>query len=567
VIITFADGVVAETFTDASGETPIFSQLSPDPDVALDPEYEGLVYSTCDVEVSAYKFRTVIVRGVQVFANDTAILPVSMEPVDIGPIVVVPPTEPIVYEIPPNHVGTRVGMSDLPPRGTSPSVLDSVVVPEYITVHLGAPSVSASNVTVTYQNYIKNVCCSEIYSTWPENAIRANIHCQVSLSLNRIFTEWYRGRGYNFDITNSTSYDQYYVHGRNISENVGRIVDEIFDVYIRRNGFLEPFYAEYCNGTTVTCPGLKQWGTVPLAEQGYTPLGILRYFYGNDIALTEAPVIKGMPQSYPGTPLRLGSRGASVTMLQTELQRIRRNYPLIPNPGAADGVFGAATEAAVRVFQRVFDLTQDGVVGKATWYKISYIYVAVTKLAELGSEGIQSMPIEPEPTTTVRRGDTGHLVALAQFLLSVAGDFYIELQPVGVDGNFGRLTEAAVRDFQRMMGLMEDGIIGPYTWDNLYSVYFDVFNALDPISPAYPGTALRVGSRSSDVSTMQRYLNYISAYFGNIPKLTIDGIYGDATRNAVMVFQDMFGLATDGVIGANTWGRIVSVYSSLAANA
>ena len=563
VLIMFADGSTAETVTNASGETTLFSQFAPDRSVSMDPEYDGDVYSTCDVEITAFRFLTTYINGVQIYAGETNILPVSMEPVEIGHGGT---NSPIVIEIPPNHLNERTHEADPPPEGGTPRVLDSVVIPENITVHLGRPTATANNVTITFPNYIKNVCCSEIYSTWPENAIRANIYCQISLALNRVFTEWYRSRGYSFDITNSTQYDQYYVHGRNVSENVSRIVDEVFRTYIRKGTNIEPFFAEYCNGTTATCPGLKQWGTVSLANQGYTPLGILRYYYGNEINLTEAGIVKGIPMSYPGTPLRQGSTGDAVRAIQTQLLRIRQNYPLIPNIGSADGVFGAQTTAAVRTFQSIFSMTTDGVVGAATWYRISFIYVAVTKLAELTSEGIQGPAITPPPSIRLQIGDTGEAVTLAQFILNVAADFYDAIQPIPVDGVFGRLTSIATQEFQTQMNITADGIIGPVTWDALYETYYDIMNTVDPVNLQYPGTLLRLGSISSNVSIMQRYLNYIGMFFPSIQTLTIDANFGNATKTAVTTFQGLFGLNPDGIIGPLTWNQIVTTYNILANN-
>lgn len=562
VTVEAADGAQAALFTDASGRTAEIELDAPDAAFSLDPEYEGEVYSTCTVTVRAARYRTVVVRGVQIFDSLTAILPVEPAPLSVlrgtGD-----ENQTQVIEIPPNRVDA--GSSQEPPNeGIAPAILDVVAIPQSVTVHLGRPDQSAQNVTVSFTNYIKNVCCSEIYSTWPENAIRANIYCQISLVLNRFFTEWYPSRGYGFDITNSTSFDQYFVYGRNIYDNVSRIVDSIFSTYIRKSNFIEPFYAEYCNGTTATCPGLKQWGTVSLANQGYTPLGILRFYYGNDVSLYQAPLAQGAQSSYPGTALTTGSRGNAVATIQTQLTRIRSNYPLIPSVGAIDGVFGAATRAAVIQFQRIFNLSPDGVVGYATWYRISYIFAAVKKLAELTSEGITSPDVvAPEPNVTVRYGDFGENVTLIQYFLNSAAEFYEQLSPVSVDGVFGNSTLNAVRNFQELRGLNADGVVGPQTWRQLYETYYAYMNGASSGDPPYGGAALRVGSTGSAVSLMQRYLNVIGSYFTSIPQLTIDGIYGNATRNAVIVFQGLFGLTTDGVIGAQTWARIVSVYNSV----
>ncbi len=552
-------------YTDASGATPDIELDAPDAELSRDPNYEGAVYSVCDVEVEFARYKPVRVSGVMIFAGQTTIQPIFLDPATLGPGV--PDRDRIRLVNIPEHklLGSAPANLDPPPDPYNSRILEFVAIPNYVTVHLGTPTSDAQDVTVTFSNYIKNVCSSEIYPTWPENSIRANIYCQISLVLNRIFTEWYRSRGYNYDITNSTSYDQYFVYGRNIFENISRIVDEIFNVYIRRGTSKEPFYAEYCNGTTVTCPGLSQWGTVSLANQGYTPLQILRYYYGNTVALYEAPFVDQTIESYPGTALRFGSTGSSVAIIQEQLNRIRRNYPLIPSAGAVDGVFGAGTQAAVRTFQSIFNLTVDGIVGKATWYRISYIYTAVTKLAELGSEGITTPNlVTPVPSAVLSVGSRGSLVSLAQYLLDVAADTYDGLYPVAIDGVYGPNTYNAVYYFQQQRGIRADGVIGSITWNELYKTFYSALNAITPVgSTAYPGTALRVGSTGSSVSLIQRYLNYISSFFEGIDQVTIDGIFGNATRAAVVAFQRTFGLAADGVVGPATWNRIVAVYDTV----
>ncbi len=535
--------------TDLSGQTELFELEAPDAELSLDPEYEGSVYSVCDVKVVADRYTDAYIKDVQIYDGKTTLLPVDMIPREIGVDAENPPQDITIYR---TDVNRRATMQDVPEEGTMSLILDRVVIPQYVTVHLGRPTASAQNVTVSFTHYIKNVCCSEIYPTWPRNALIANIYCQISLVLNRIFTEWYRSRGNPFDITNSTSYDQYFVYGRSIDSGV------------RKNNFTEPFYAEYCNGTTATCPGLKQWGTVTLANQGYTPLGILRYYYGSNISLVTTNNIEAVQSSYPGTALRVGSTGNSVSVIQQQLTRIRQNYPLIPSPGSIDGIYGASTAAAVRQFQSIFNLSSDGVVGSTTWYKISYIFTAVTKLAELGSEGLTTPDIiYPTPTTTVRYGNSGERVLLAQYLLYAAAEFYSRLNPLPVDGSFGSATLEAAEEFQALRGLTVDGVIGAATWAELYKVFYAYMNSINPVSPSYPGVALRVGSTGSSVATMQRYLNVIAEYFTSIPRLTIDAIYGSGTRAAVIAFQGLFGLTADGVIGPQTWNRIVGVYNDV----
>lgn len=441
-----------------------------------------------------------------------------------------------------------------------------VTVPEYITVHLGRPDEPAENVTVPFNEYIKNVASSEIYPTWPESAIRANIYAQISLALNRIFTEYYPSRGYDFDITNSTQYDQAFVYGRDIFSNISEIVDEIFNNYVVKQGRVEPYYTEYCDGYRVQCKGLSQWGTVDLANKGYTPYEILQYYYGDDINISEANV-GGVTESYPGTPLRLGSVGEEVRIIQMNLNRIRKNYPLIPKIASVNGIYGADTEEAVKVFQSIFDLTPDGVVGKATWYQIKRIYFAVKRLTELFSEGISVEDARRRFPYVIQKGDTGTPVETVQLYLLILSYFIPQIPPVTVDGIFGDETYNAVTAFQRYAGLTPDGIVGRNTWNAIINEFDNIaynlqsdYGILSTI-PA-PGYILTTGSRGDTVRTMQEYINVIAKSNPEVPTVTVDGIYGDETANAVRVIQRLNGIEQTGEIGPVTWNAIVSMYVS-----
>ena len=344
-------------------------------------------------------------------------------------------------------------------------------IPKNITVHLGSPSSDAQNVTVSFPDYVKNVASSEIYPTWDESALRANILAITSFALNRVYTEFYRSRGYPFDITSSTAYDQAFVNGRNFFRNVDTLVDELFDDYIRRQNFVEPLAAKFCNGTTVTCEGLSQWGSQNLATQGYNSFDILKYYYGNNIELVQNAPIRGITSSYPGQPLRLGSTGPYVVVLQTELNRIAQNYPAIPKVNPVDGIFGPRTEASVRRFQEIFNLTPDGIVGPATWYELVRLYVGVNSLAELRSQGQQFYGVSWEYPQALRQGATGDKVRHLQYMLAVLSEFIPSIPPVDVDGIFGPATEAAVVAAQRYLGLTPDGIVGEKTWDGIYDQF------------------------------------------------------------------------------------------------
>ncbi|BDE87739.1 peptidoglycan-binding domain-containing protein [Intestinimonas massiliensis (ex Afouda et al. 2020)] len=344
-------------------------------------------------------------------------------------------------------------------------------VPEFITVHLGPASQSAENVTVSFPDYIKNVASSEIYPTWELSALRANILAQISFALNRVYTEYYVSRGYPFQITSTTATDQKFIKGRNIFDNIDRLVDDIFNDYIRRQGFVEPLAAKFCNGTTVTCDGLSQWGSQELAQQGLDSMAILRRYYGNDIELVVEAPVQGLQNSYPGSPLRRGAAGPDVVVVQTELNRIGQNYPAIPKIQPVDGVFGQQTEEAVRRFQEIFGLTADGVVGKATWYRLVSLYVGVNRLSELVSEGQRMFGIPFQAPQAVSEGSPRNQVLMVQYFLSILAQFDPLIPFVTLDGIYGPATRQAVRSFQTAQGIPVTGTVDTATWNALYSAF------------------------------------------------------------------------------------------------
>ena len=382
-------------------------------------------------------------------------------------------------------------------------------IPQRITVHLGSPNASAQNVTVSFIDYVKNVASSEIYPTWEESALRANILAIVSFALNRVYTEFYRSRGYDFDITNSTAYDQYFVNGRSYFSNVARIVDELFNDYLRRPGFVEPLAAKFCNGTTAVCEGLSQWGSQNLAQQGYSSTQILRSYYGNVEIVTNAP-IQDITSSYPGRALRRGTTGPSVVTVQVMLNRISQNYPAIPKVSPVDGIFGSQTEAAVRKFQEVFDLAVDGIVGRATWYALVRYYTAVTSLSELRSQGQRFYANSWATVNPIEQGDRGVKVEHLQYMLSVLSAYIPEVPPVQIDGIFGPATRNAVLAAQRRFGLPQTGIVNAKTWDEIY----DQFSGIETISwrdpEKFPYTSAIIGqtaprARYSRTTTMTQF--------------------------------------------------------------
>ena len=367
------------------------------------------------------------------------------------------------------------------------------VIPETIVVHLGAPSASAENVTVSFPDYVKNVVCSEIYPTWEEAAIVANTLAIISFALNRVYTEYYPSRGYAFNITNSTAIDQKYIQGRSLFENIVRIVDEIFNNYLRYAGFIEPLAAKFCNGTTTTCDGLSQWGSQALAQEGASAADILTRYYGEGIEIVRNVPVEPAGSSYPGSPLRGGDSGQNVSRIQIELNRVSQNYPAIPKV-TVDGVFGEETEASVRAFQSIFSLTVDGIVGQATWYKLILLYVAVNKLGELRSEGQTFTGFSWEYPESIEPGETGGKVTHLQYMLSVIADFIPEIPAPAITGSYGDETERAVAAFQTYAGLPATGTVDRQTWDEIYSQYsgisITVFGS-DELFPftSFPGEA------------------------------------------------------------------------------
>ena len=593
--------VLASGVTNENGESQIHTLTAPPRDQTLTPNPNIRPYGTYNVWVRKPGFVPQEYRNVQIFDGMQSILNVNMIPLTEGtgnqPIIIdtPPPTAALPsydnseQQAPPDEpIGRAVGIS--------PQVLNQVRIPEFITVLLGHPSAAATarRVRIRFSDYIKNVTSSEIYPTWPVNSILANVHAIVSFTLNRIYTQWYRSRGFDFDITNSTAVDQAFIYGRNIFQNISQIVDAVFNVYARRIGFRNPYFTSYCNGTTATCRGMSQWGTVPLAQQGLTPLQILHRFYPRDLELVTA-LGGGVVDAFPGT-LSLGTSNANVRRIQDMLNRLRVNFPAIPAIPNPNGTFDAATQNSVRIFQRTFGLTQDGIVGRATWNRIVQIFVAVTNLAELGGEGTRIGLSPTPPTNIVRQGARGNDVVHIQWLLNFVSQFYPEVPSVIQDSVFGSATDAAVRVFQRRFGIGVDGIVGPITWRTLYQVVSRLIGQLPPGTPTppitspnpqpptppsggltsngtpqippgqsvpfvpnwppYGGTLLRRGSRGDEVRTLQMMLNVARQTFSAIPQLDVDGIFGPITENAVRTYQLFQGLGVDGIVGPITWGAL-----------
>ena len=442
------------------------------------------------------------------------------------------------------------------------------IIPEFITVHLGPPGSQAENVTVSFIDYVKNVASSEIYPTWPESALRANIYAIISYALNRVYTEYYPSRGYNFDITNSTQFDQAFVRDREIYENISYIVDDIFNDYIVRQGTIQPLFAAFCNGTTSVCDGLSQWGTVALANEGRTPYSILQNYYGPDINIVENAPVGFTEESYPGVPLRVGDAGNNVKIIQTQLNRIAQNYPAIPKIQNTDGIFTLATEDAVRKFQQIFNLPQTGEVDKSTWYKIKQYYNGVKRLAELASEGISLAEATVPFSEELSEGMSGVPTRTVQYYLSIIAYFNGNLEPVPLTGYFDAATVAVVERFQGFYGLPVTGIVDNATWNTITRIYTETVSSLPAgyqgqNAKLYPGYFLSLGMRNESVTDLQTYLNLIGRNIPEVPEIPVTGYYGEQTQNAVSEFQRLYGIPVSGAVGPVTWYQIAREYDAL----
>ncbi len=457
-------------------------------------------------------------------------------------------------------------------------------IPEYITVHMGPPDSNARNVTVSFPDYIKNVASGEIYPTWPESALRANIYAQISYALNRVYLEFYRSKGYDFDITSTTALDQSFEEGRNIFENISLIVDDIFNSYIKREQNLEPLATKFCNGTTTTCDGLSQWGSVELANQGLGAYDILTNYYGSDIVLVEDVPIDGIGESYPGTPLRLGDSGYNVVVLQRSLNGISNNYPAIPKINPVNGVFDENTQNAVKKFQEIFKLTQDGIVGRATWYRIVELFVGIKRLSELEAEGINIADYPPvlgqsatlskitkniKQTTqnTLKIGSSGGEVRNLQYALAFLSYFYPTALPTTLSGVYTESTANSVRAMQKEFGLPETGETDRKTAEAIYGAYITIANYValretfprDKFLAPFPGRLLSRGDDGEDVREIQRHINYISRYSpDNVGEVAETGLFGPLTEKSIMQIQTLEGISSSGAVESATHSAIRS---------
>lgn len=439
------------------------------------------------------------------------------------------------------------------------------IIPTNIVVHLGAPDAAAKDITVPFPEYIKNVASGEIYPNWPLDAVKANILAQISFALNRIYNEWYRSQGYDFDITNSSVYDQSFGEDRPFFETISQVVDDIFNNYIVKADQVQPFFAQYCDGRVTTCDGLSQWGTVTLANQGKSPLEILKYYYGNDIQLIYNAPVEENVMTYPGFPVQLGTTGDFVRMIKIQLNRIGQNYPAIPIITDDSVFFTVETENAVKKFQEIFNLDSTGIVDKSTWYKIKYLYNAVKKISDLYSEGISMSEASLVYKRRLELGDTGEFVLPLNYLLNVVAYFDPNIPFLDLSGQvFTEDTKQMVIAFQNKYNITATGVVDANTWRALREAYEKTLRNIPKeyftsLNEFYPGFYLSKGMTGDAIINLQRFLYVICQKKHNIPGVRVNGIFDNLTEQSVKAIQRMVGLDDTGVVGPSVWFQIVEM--------
>ena len=570
---------VYELRTDELGMAPDVLLDAPDEWYTEDPNAPGPPFTMYNLLVRAPGYTTMMYEGIMIFGSSTSIMNVNLEPVVIGQEQAVKHIYVGGHKLY-NTEGEQQVDGEKQQKAPMPRILPEVTIPNFIRVHLTRIEVPSTPVTVPFIEYIKNVTSHEIFDHWPEEAIRANVYCIVSLTLNRVYTEHYRKMGFNFDITATTHRDQKYIHGGQIGARISRVVDEIFNNYLAIVGHKEPFLALYNDGVRVNIPGrFSQWGSEADARiRGMNAWQIIRKYYTQNLELRVCNNFNGILESFPGYTLTTGSRGDAVRTMQLYLNRILGRYTdTIINP--VDGIFGPATRNSVLLFQQLYRLPQTGTIDRRTWYEISRIFAIEKALWEMNSEGERIGIDRTPPTTIIRQGSQGASVTELQFLLDFIAMYHSEIPFVAQTSRFDTLTEAGVRAFQTLFGLNSDGVVGPLTWRRLYDVYWGIMensptppavappNPVPPSEiPAFPGTSLSVGSTGQNVRLIQQAINKLAATQPGLWRISEDGVFGNGTRDAVMAFQRIFGLTADGIVGSVTWRRLMEESHTVASS-
>lgn len=438
------------------------------------------------------------------------------------------------------------------------------IVPNNITVHLGAPDQPARNITIPFTDYISNVASSELYPTWPKEALIANIYTIISFAMNRIYNEWYRSKGYNFDITSTPSYDQTYIENQSTYGNIDNIVDDIFDNYVVKGNQVQPYFTRYCDGRITTCSGLSQWGSVSLANQGKKHLDILKYYYGNDISIVYDAPVGDAKEGYPGYEVGFGNAGNPVLAIQRDLRRISKNYPAIPYISSTVGIYDTETENAVKKFQEIFNLPITGIVDKATWYKIKYIYTSVKKLSDLYSEGLTEDEVTFLYTDELNYGDTGIEVEYVHYYLDAISFLDNDIPRLPTNSIYNNNTITMVKAFQEKYGLPVTGIFTYTDWNVLRRAYDNILKSFpreyqDYVEELYPDYFLVKGMSGKDVRRFQRFLLAICRYDKSIPGVRVNGIFDDLTEKSVKKLQSDYGFDINGIVGPLLWRKALEL--------
>ena len=438
------------------------------------------------------------------------------------------------------------------------------VVPNNITVHLGKPDEAARNITVPFTDYIANVASNELYPTWPRTALIANIYAIISFTMNRIYNEWYPSKGYNFDITSSPVYDQSFKEGRSTFENIDEIVGEIFNNYVIKGNQIQPYFTRYCDGRVTTCDGLSQWGTVTLANQGKTPLQILQNYYGNDIKIKYDAPVGDSTGGFPGYNISLGEAGNPVLAIQRDLRRIRQNYPAIPDIKNTVGIYDEETRDAVKKFQSIFNLPATGIVDKATWYKIKYVYTSVKKLSDLYSEGLTEEEATFLYSDEIKYGDTGIEVEYIHYFLDAIAFLDNDIPRLKTNSVYSDNTITMVKAFQSKYGLPVTGIFTYADWNMLKTVYNRILKSFpseyqDYVNELYPDYFLTYGMSGNDVRRLQKFLLAICKYDKSIPGVRVNGIFDELTEKSIKKVQSDYGFEINGIVGPLLWRKLVEL--------
>lgn len=542
-----------DTATDYEGRTKEITLRTKEKELSLHEQIAEKPYFTYRVVVDRAGFNRYTSKEIEIFDGQVSYLNVHLIPSDSA--VVIPAQQ---------NFGDQA-KTVLPVQGTmAPPIRQKLpFIPSHIAVKMGPPGSNASIVHIPFVDYIKQVASYELYPTWPEESLRANIMAIVSLALNRIQSNWYRTQGHLFQITSSPVFDQSFIKDHAVYRTIDRIVDDAFNEYVHKVGSVEPLYTTYCDGILETCEGLSQWGSVKLANEGLNALEIMKRYYGNDIEVSQIKHIEDMVEEYPGRSLRVGSKGHPVYLMQLYLNRIALDYPGLLVIYPINGIYDQLMKEAVERFQRLFNLEDTGKIDKDTWYKISFLYVGLQELAQLLSEGILQPEDLSDFKSTLREGDRGSIVSWMQYALNVVSQFIDSVPRVTMSGLFDEETKNALIAFQQTYGLPETGVADRDTWDMLSSVFDRSLRAIPPKDQlyTYPGTPLSEGSSGEAVQILQSYLNRLSNEFPYIPKVTADGEFGPRTKAQVMAFQRAQRKEPDGIVDMDTWNLILAEYS------